>query len=37
MAAESEKEQLKSIVSANYSWEKVIVLDGISGNNILDC
>lgn len=33
---ESEREQIKSIVAMNPSWDKVIVLDGINGRNILE-
>ena len=33
---ESEKEQMKSMVSMNPSWDKVIILDSLSGNNVLE-
>ena len=32
----NEKEQLKSMVSVNPYWNKVIILDSLSGNNILE-
>jgi hypothetical protein len=33
---ESEKTEMKSMISANSSWVKVIVLDSLTGNNILE-
>lgn len=33
---ESEKDEVKSMVSANTYWDKVIVLDSLTGNNILE-
>jgi len=33
---ESEKDQVKSMVGASISWNKVIVLDSLSGNSILE-
>ena len=33
---ENEKDEVKSMVSANTSWDKVIVLDSLTGNNILE-
>ena len=32
----SDKEQIKSMISTNGFWDKVIVLDGLNGNNILE-
>jgi hypothetical protein len=33
---EDEKDEVKSMVSMNASWDKVIVLDSLTGNNILE-
>ena len=33
---ENEKDEIKSMVSVNISWNKVIVLDSLSGNNVLE-
>ena len=33
---ESEKDEVKSMVSVNTSWDKVVVLDSLTGNNILE-
>ena len=33
---ESEKEELKSMLSTNPSWDKIIILGSLSGNNILE-
>jgi len=33
---DSEREQLRSIINIDPSWDKVIVLDSLSGNNILE-
>lgn len=33
---ESEKEEVKSAASTNTAWDKVIVLDSMTGNNILE-
>ena len=33
---ESEKKEIKSMVSVNSCWDKVIVLDSWNGNNILE-
>ena len=31
-----EKKEIKSMVSVNPYWDKVIVLDSLDGNNILE-
>ena len=33
---ESEEKEVKSMVSVNFCWDKVIVLDSLNGNNILE-
>jgi hypothetical protein len=33
---EREKDEMKSMASVNSSWDKVIVLDSLTGNNILE-
>lgn len=33
---ESEKAEMKSMITANSSWDKVIVLDSLTGNNIFE-
>lgn len=33
---ESEKDEVKSMVSANNSWDKIIVLDSLTGNSIVE-
>ena len=33
---EGEKKEIKSMVSVNSCWDKVIVLDSLNGNNILE-
>jgi hypothetical protein len=33
---EREKDDVKSMISINPSWDKVIVLDSVTGNRILE-
>ena len=33
---ENEKDEVKTMVSMNTSWDKVIVLNSLNGNNILE-